>query len=114
MDEGAALLVAENGSRGPAHGEGALEVDADDVVPIRLGEPVEDYVAQNAGAVDHPVEAAELSGRRVDEAVSGVPVADVAGVEHGLPATGPDLVDDLLARCCVRTASVRPAAQIVD
>ncbi|GAA2727477.1 hypothetical protein GCM10010439_33540 [Actinocorallia aurantiaca] len=76
----------------------ALEVHADDVVPVGLGQVEQHLVAQHARVVDHDVQRAEGVDGGGDEPLAQRPVADVAGHRDGLAALGLDLGDDPLGR----------------
>jgi hypothetical protein len=98
----------------PGRGEGALEVDLDHRVPLRLAHVGEHAVTEDAGVVDQDVEPAEgLDGGR-DEPLGAVPVADVIGVGDGLAAHGLDLVHDVLGRALVVALPVHRATEVVD
>ncbi len=73
VDDPGVDLVAGLGAVAPVgggvarRGEGALEVDLDDGVPLRLGHVREHAVAEDAGVVDEDVEAAEGVDRLLDQ-----------------------------------------------
>ena len=75
-------------------GEAALEVDADQLVPLLLGHVEDHALSQNAVGADEDIEVAEGVDRCLDGALGGVHVGDVAGDGDGLSAVGDDLVDD--------------------
>ena len=87
--------------------EVALQVHADDRVPLLFARREQHAVADEARVVDEHVEAAERVDRGLHEVTRAVPVGDVVGVRDGLAARGRDLVDDVLrrARCRRRVPS---------
>jgi hypothetical protein len=96
------------------HREGALEVHADDRVPVRLGHRDDHPVAQDARVVHHHVQPAErLDGLR-DQPLRAGPGGDVLGIRDRLPARGGDLVGDGLGRASRGAAAVPAAAEVVD
>src|SRR5690606_29972380 len=107
-------LLAPVGSSPPGGGEGALEVDLDDEVPLLLGHVGEHAVAEDAGVVDEDVETAEGLDRLVDHALGGFPVADVGAVDDGLAPHAPDLLDDLTGGAGAATGAVHLGTEVVD
>ena len=94
--------------------EVALQMDADDRVPLFLARREEHAVAHEAGVVDEHVEPAERVDRGLHERPRAAPVGDVARVCHGFAAERADLVDDLLRRSGVAARSIGRDTQVVD
>ena len=86
----------------------------DDRVPIDRAHAVEDAVAQDAGVVDHAVDAAEVVDRRLDDALGALRVGDAVAVRHGDAAGLVDLGDDLIGDRDVGALALGRAAEIVD
>ena len=114
VDEGAGLLVLEVGRRRLRHVEGAVEVHLDDGVPVDRAHAVEDAVAQDAGVVDHAVDAAEVVDRRLDDALGALRVGDAVAVGHRRAAGLLDLADHLIRDRDVGALALGRAAEIVD
>jgi hypothetical protein len=90
-------------------GEVALEVDADDGVPLGLGHPVQERVAQDARVVDEDVEPPVLVDGLLDEAPGTGEVGDIVRVVDPVP--GLDVVDDDRgAECPEQLHVLRPDA----
>jgi len=70
---------------------GALDVDLEDQVPVRILHVLEADVPEDAGVVDEHIDASEALDGRVDDLLA---VLDRVVVGHGLSAGGLDLVDD--------------------
>ena len=68
--------------------EVALQVDADDIVPVGLLHVEGHLVPQDAGVVDQDVEPAEGVDGLVDDVLAAFPRADVVAVDRGLAADG--------------------------
>jgi len=103
MDEAARLLLAEMGGCGTADVEAALEMDTDDRIPIVLGHFVEDGITQNAGIVDHNVEAAKGIHGLVDHSLSGLEIGNATEI-CGRRASGTfDLLNNLVRRYIICT-----------
>ena len=75
---------------------------------------VERLVAQDAGVVDHDVDAAEGVDRRLHDRLAALGRGDRVGVGDGLAAGRLDLVDDQLGRAGVAAGAVDGAAEVVD
>ena len=95
---GAVVLVAEVLDGGAHHVEGAPQVHLDHLVPVLLGHLVAHAVAQDAGRVDHRVQAAELVHRLLHHAPDRRQVGDALGVGDRLAAGGADLLGHVLGR----------------
>src|SRR5882757_4819232 len=100
--------------RVPQHRGVALQVHRDDRVPLRLGHRGEERVAQDAGVVDHDVQATELGDRVLDQALRAVPGGDVVGVRVRPSAGRDDLLRDLVGRPGIGALAGVAAAQVVD
>ena len=74
---------------------------------------MEDAVAQNAGVVDHAVDAAEVVDGRLDDPFRALRVGDAIAVGHRCAAGLFDLADNLLGHADVVALTLRRAAQIV-
>ena len=98
VDEGAALLLAENPRGGVAGIERAHQVDLDDGLERLDAHLVEDHVAQNAGVVDDAVEPAEVVGRGLDDLAGGNRFRHRLEVRNGRAAALLDLLDHFLGR----------------
>src|SRR5690606_32359171 len=112
---GAVVLFAEQLDGGPGDVEAATQVNVDDAVPIVLGHLVEHHVTQDAGRIDHRMQAAEGVERLLHHALDGAVVGHAVRVGDRFAAGGADLLGDLLGRG--RGALVVPlqaAAQVVD
>ena len=94
------------------HGEVALQVDADDVVPVGLVHVEAHLVPQDPGVVDQDVELAPGVDGLGHQALGARPGAHVVGVEGGLAPGGDDVVDRLLGGVDVRCP--RPCAAAPD
>jgi hypothetical protein len=94
-------------------GEGALEVDVDDRVPVLLGEVRDGRIAQDPGIVDDCVESTARRDGALDEVGHGTPVAGRSRPDHRLPPSGDDGVDDLLRRILIHTLSPKGDTEIV-
>ena len=99
--------------RVPGHGEVALQVHADDRVPLFLARREQHAVAHEAGVVDEHVEAAERVDRGLHEPLRAVPVGDVVGVRDRLAAERVDLVDDVLRGPALAAGAVARDAEVV-
>src|SRR5437667_6620865 len=84
----------------------ALQVHADDRVPLLLGHVEDHALAQDAGAADDDLEVAEAAQRRVDDRLTAGHRRDALGVGHRLAAEGLDLLDHGLRRGARRLAAV--------
>ncbi len=92
------------------HRRVALEVHADDVVPVGLRQAEDHLVAQHAGVVDQHVQRAELGHRGLHQVLAERPVAHVPEHGDGRTARCADLVDDgLRGRAHVVDHDRRPA-----
>src|SRR6202042_297521 len=91
-----AVAPVEGGEVGG--GEVALQVDTDDVVPVRLVHVERHLVAQDAGVVDQDVELAPGVDRLVDQVLGARPGGDVVRVQVGFAAGRLDVLDRLLRR----------------
>src|SRR4029077_9407572 len=99
VDRGTQLGVAAPVLRRvPQHCEVALQVYANDGVPVGFAGVGQLAAADEAGVVDQYVEAAEGVHRGLDEAACSVPVRDVVPIDDRLPARRSDLVDHLVGR----------------
>ena len=74
----------------------ALEMDADNVVPLLLGHVEDHPVAQDAGDVDQDVELAELLDRLIDEPLAARHARDIHVIGDRLAAGGHDLLDHIV------------------
>src|SRR5690606_13073587 len=95
-------------------GEGAAQVHADDVVPVGGRHVHQHPVAEDAGVVDHDVEAAELAQRGPHQPSGRLVVGDVVGVRDRVPAGRPDLLGDGLGGAGVGAGAVPGAPEVVD
>ena len=91
-------LVAPPGTGVAQRREVALEVDADDRVPLLLGGVHQHPVADEARVVDQDVEPAEGVDRLLHHRGRLLEVRDVRTVGDGLAAERLDLGDDLVGR----------------
>src|SRR4029077_11366264 len=99
VDRGTQLgLAAPVLRRVPQHCEVALEVYANDGVPLRFAGVGQVAATDEASVVDQNVEAAEGVHRGLDEAACTVPVRDVVVIHDRLAASRSDLVDHLVGR----------------
>src|SRR5690606_10728095 len=71
-------------------------------------------VAEDAGVVDHDVEAAELAQRGPHQPSGRLVVGDVVGVRDRVPAGRPDLLGDGLGGAGVGAGAVPGAPEVVD
>ena len=96
--------------------EVALEVDADDRVPLVLGHREDHPVAQDARVVDEDVQLAERGDRQLDQFPGLFVVGHVTDVGDRAAARRADLVGDLLGGAGRRLAGTVPArlAVVVD
>ena len=94
--------------------EVALQVDADDVVPLLLRHREDHPVAQDAGVVHEHVELAEGVDGLLHHGAGLLEVGDVGAVHHGLAAHRLDLGDHLVGRARVGAAAVGLGAEVVD
>jgi hypothetical protein len=83
-------------------------------VPLLFARRHQHAVAHEAGVVDDDVEPPPGRHRRVDEALTALPVGDVVAVGDGLAAAAADGVGDLLGDGAGRAAPVAGDAEIVD
>ena len=90
-----------------------VQVDLDDRVELDFAHLVEEPVAQDAGVVDHPVDASERGQRAADDAFATLRGGDVVGVRHGAAAGGSDLVDHLLRRAGVEAFAGERSPDVV-
>src|SRR3546814_10257602 len=63
--------------------ERAVEVNVDHRFPVVRGHLVKDRIAQDAGIVDHRVDAAEAVERALDDLLRAVGIGDAVGAEIG-------------------------------
>jgi hypothetical protein len=89
-------------------------VDVDDRTPFLQAHVEEEAVAQDAGIVDHPVDAPEGVERALNDTAGTVPIGDAVGTGGGFAAKRPDLVDHLLCWPGVATFARHRCADIVD
>ena len=92
----------------------ALQVDPDDVVPVRLVHVEAHLVPQDAGVVDQDVELAEGVDGLVDEVLGPLPRADVGGVDGAVAAARLDELDDLFGRVLVAAFALEGGPDVVD
>ena len=92
----------------------ALEVDADDGVPVLLGQVEAHAVAQDPRVVHEDVEPAEHIDRLADEPLGTRPGRDVVVVGDRFATPGDDLVRDLLRGRLVGTFALARPAEVVD
>ena len=115
----ASFVRARLGPVAPVHGgvvgrgEGALQVDLDDGVPLVLGHREDHPVAQDAGVVDEHVEAAEQVDRLLHQRLGAVERRHVGVVGDRHAAGRGDLVDHRLGRPGVAAGAVARAAEVV-
>ena len=83
-------------------------------VPVHHAHAVEDAVAQDAGVVDHAVDAAEVVDRRLDDALGALRIGDAVAVGDRRAAGLADLGDHLVGDLGVGALALGRAAQIVD
>ena len=67
MHKGTAFLILEVRCSGAAHVERAVQVHVDHRTPFVFVHLVKDAIAQNAGVVDHAIDAAEMADRRLND-----------------------------------------------
>src|SRR5580704_15885966 len=95
--------------------EVALEVHADDIVPVGLLHVEGHLVPQDPGVVDQDVEAAKGVDGLVDHVLAAFPRTDVVAVDRGLSATLFDEGDHVLGRVLVgRRVRERPSDVVDD
>ena len=112
---GPVVLLAEQLDGGAGHVERTAHVDVDHGVPLSFAHLVEHHVAQDAGGIDHRVQAAEFLLGLFDHAVDGVQVGDAVRIGDRFAARRTDFLSHRLSRA--RRALVfalKAAAQIVD
>jgi len=114
VHEGAALLLLEMVGGGAAHVVAAVQVHLEHGVPLVQAHLVEEAVAQDAGIVDHAVDAAEVVQRALHDAAGGRGLGHAVHVGHGLAAGGLDLFDHLLRGAGVRALARGRGADVVD
>ncbi len=112
VHEGAGILLAEMRGAGAAHVEGAVEMDVEHVLPVRVAHPVEDRVAQDAGIVDQDVDAAEGVERGLDDRLGVLRLGDRERRGDRLAAGLLDLVDHLLRRAGVGAGALQARADV--
>ena len=108
------LLLAHVDPRRLGDVEGALQVHVEDRVQQVGVHVVERLVAQDAGVVDHDVDAAEGVERRLHDGLAALRRGDRVGVGDRLAARRLDLVDDELGRAGIAAGAVDGAAEVVD
>src|SRR6266851_4854046 len=81
--------------------EAALEVHAEHVIPLRLGQLEELGAREDARVVDEDVGGAQLRGRRREDGGDVLAPRDVARDDHRLAAKAPDLGGHALRRLAV-------------
>ncbi len=115
VHEGARLLILEVIGRGAAHIERAVEVDLDHLIEVDDGHAVEDAVAQNAGVVDHAVDAFEAVERALDDLFRALRLGDAVVAGNRFAAGLADLLHDLFGRLLAgRTFAVDSGAEVID
>ena len=90
VDDAAILLLSEVGPSGLGALVGALDVDLDDKVPVRILDVLEADIAEDTGVVDEHIDAAESLDGGLNNALA---VLDGVIVGNGLAASSLDLVD---------------------
>ena len=75
-DDPSGALLPEQDAGVFDYGEGALEVNGDDVVPFLFGHIEHHTVAQDAGAADRDVQPSEVVDGRLDDALAAVHSGD--------------------------------------
>ena len=96
------------------HVERALEVHGDHAVPLGLGHAGDEGVAQDAGVVDHHVEAAVGVDRHLDGPLGAVPGGDVLVGGDRLAAAVADDLDGLVGRAVVGALALGAGTGIAD
>ena len=92
----------------------SLEVDADDRVPVRLGQVEAHAVAQDPRVVDEDVELAERLDRLSDERLGARPRRDVVVVGDGFTAPGLDFLHNGIGHGRAAAGPVTGSSQIID
>ena len=112
-DAAEALLAHEHGGR-LGDVVVAVQVDGDHVTPLILGHVEDHAVAQDAGHVDHDVDAAVGVEGLLDHALAALDRGDGVVVRLRVPAGGFDLPRDLIGRALVAAGAVHVHARVVD
>src|SRR5262249_22017932 len=102
------------GCGGLRHVEGAVEMHLDDGIPVDHAHAMEDAVAQDAGIVDHAVDAAEGVDRRLDDALGPLRIGDAVAVGDGVAPGAAHLARPLIGNAAIGPFSVGGAAEIID
>ena len=116
MHKRAAVLRAHAVGRRAAHVKRAVQMHRDHRVPVILGHLVKNAVTQNAGVVDHAIDAAKIIQRALDDAFSGSPGGYRISIGHCGAARSLDLIHHFLRRTrAVRTQlTTQPRADVID
>src|SRR5690606_4184102 len=100
---------------GAAYIEGAVEMHFDDLIEVHDRHTVEDAVAQDAGVVDHAVDALEVVERALDDLFRALRFGNALEVGDRLATGLADLVYDLLSGLLARRAlAVHRSAEVID
>ncbi len=89
-------------------------VHIDDRLPILREHVVEHLVAQNAGSIEHDMQAAERVARLLDHGEAIVELGDRPVIGDSFAAGRLDLVDQLLRRRLVKPLAAAAGARVVD
>ena len=113
-DDAAGTLLAEQHRGVLDHGEGALEVDGDNVVPFLFGHVEHHAVAQDASHGDHDVQLAEAVEGGLDDFLAALHAGDVLGAGDGLAPRLAYLGDHHVGDRQVGAGAVDVDAQVAD
>ncbi len=86
----------------------------DDGVPVDHAHAVKDAIAQDAGVVDHAIDAPECLHGGLDDALGRRRVGNAVAVCDRLPSGLLDFVDHLVGDRFVAAIAFRRAAEIID
>ena len=111
---GAGILLAEMRRAGAAHDEAAVQVDIDDIRPIRPAHAMKNAVAQDAGIVHQNIDAAEGVERRLHDLVAVSRIADRQRRGDRLTAGCLDLVNHRMRRAGVGAGAFQARADVAD
>ena len=114
VHDAAVALLAHDDRRRLDGCEVALEVDADDIVPLFLAQVEDHSVAQDGGEVDETVDLAVGVERGLDDAFAAGHRRDIGQVGDRFTAHLLDLFDHLLGGSCVSAGAVRVHAGVID
>jgi hypothetical protein len=95
-------------------GAAALQMHADDGIPVGLFHLVEDGIAQYAGIVDHAIDAAEGVDGSLDHAMGAIPARHRIAVGNRLTAGILDRTYCFRRRAGIGALAAIGGAQIVD